>query len=110
MTLAVTDVRGTAQHQIAEAAKALGRSPQRRAVFAEMHSGKKRTKTASEIAKATRLPRKRVLEEAVKLAHKQIVTQTKRDGEIAYQRDNFSTSIEVTFSNGLTGGKSRRAT
>src|SRR5439155_8095269 len=35
------------------------------------------------------LRRKRVLEEAVKLVHKQIVTQTTRDGDIAYQRDNF---------------------
>jgi hypothetical protein len=89
MTLAVTDVRGTAEHQISEAAKALGQSSQRRAVFREIHSGKRRTKTATAIAAATSLPRKRVLEEAVKLVHKQIVTQTTRDGEIAYQRDNF---------------------
>lgn len=89
MPLSVTDVRGGAEHQISEAAKALGRAPQRRAVFLEMHRGKKRIKTASEIAESIDLPRKRVLEEAVKLAHKQIITQTVRDGEIAYERDNF---------------------
>jgi hypothetical protein len=89
MTLPVTDVRGTAESQIAEAAKALGQSSQRRAVFREIHTGRKRKKTASEIATAISLPRKRVLEEAVKLAHRQIVTQTTYEGEVAYERDNF---------------------
>jgi TIR domain len=89
MTFAVTDVRATAEHQIAEAAKALGQSSHRRAVFREIHSGKKRIKTVQEIAEATALPRKRVLEEAVKLVHKQIIAKTKRDGDTAYERDNF---------------------
>jgi hypothetical protein len=89
MTVAVTDVRGTAQHQIAVAAQALGQSSQRRAVFREIHSGKRRIKTVAEIAQATALPRKRVLEEAVKLVHKQIIRKTKRDGDTAYERDNF---------------------
>jgi hypothetical protein len=89
MTVATTDVRGTAEHQIEVAAKALGGSSQRRAVFREIHSGKKRIKTIAEIAKAVALPRKRVLEEAVKLAHKQIITKTNRDGDMAYERDNF---------------------
>src|SRR6266566_1106905 len=51
--------------------------------------GKKRTKTIAEIAAAVALPRKRVLEEAVKLAHKQIITKTRRGGDMAYERDNF---------------------
>lgn len=89
MTLPVTDVRGGADHQIGEAAKALGRSPQRRAVFREIHTGRKRIKTVQEIAEATGLSRKRVLEEAVKLVHKQIVTKATRDGDTAYERDNF---------------------
>lgn len=89
MTIAVTDVRGGAEHQISEAAKALGKAAQRIAVFREIHSGKKRIKTATEIARAIGLPRKRVLEEAIKLVHKQIVDLTKRNGELAYQRDNF---------------------
>src|SRR5437773_465109 len=88
MTLHVAD-RGTAEHQIEVAAKALGGSSQRRAVFRAIHSGKKRTKTIAEIADAVALPRKRVLEEAVKLAHKQIITKTRRDGDMAYERDNF---------------------
>jgi len=87
--LAVTDVRGTAEHQIAEAARALGQSSHRQAVFREVHSGKKRIKTVAEIAEAVSLPRKRVLEEAVKLVHKQIIKKTARDGDTAYERDNF---------------------
>jgi hypothetical protein len=89
MTLAVTDVRSGADPQINEAAKALGQSSQRRAVFRQIHSGRKRTKTVQEIADAIPLPRKRVLEEAVKLVHKQIIQKTSQDGETAYVRDNF---------------------
>src|SRR5688572_5625260 len=89
MTLAVTDVRSGGERQIEQAAKALGESSHRRAVFREIHSGKKRIKTVQEIADATALPRKRVLEEAVKLAHEQIIKKTKRDGDTAYERDNF---------------------
>jgi hypothetical protein len=89
MALPVTDVRGTAEHQILEAARALGQSSQRRAVFREIHTGKKRIKTVQEIADAIALPRKRVLEEAVKLVHKQIISKTVRDGDTAYERDNF---------------------
>jgi hypothetical protein len=89
VTIATTDVRGTAEHQIHVAAEALGQASQRRAVFREIHRGKKRIKTVEEIAKATALSRKRVLEEAVKLVHKQIITKTTRDGDTAYERDNF---------------------
>lgn len=89
MTIATTDVRGTAEHQIQMAAEALGQASQRRAVFREIHRGKKRINTVEEIAKATALPRKRVLEEAVKLVHKQIIKKTTRDGDTAYERDNF---------------------
>jgi hypothetical protein len=89
MSIAVTDVRGSAEHQIDVAAKAIGRSPQRRAVFREIHSGRRRVKSATEIAEAIGLPKKRVLEEAVKFVHRQIVTRAKRNGDTAYERDNF---------------------
>ncbi len=89
MTIAVTDVRTGAEHQINEAARALGQASQRRAVFREIHTGKRRTKTVQEVASAIALPRKRVLEEAVKLVHKQIIKKTSRDGDTAYERDNF---------------------
>ncbi len=88
MSVPVTDFRSNSNDQIAHAVKVLGRSKDRLAVFREIHRGKKKIKTASEIAKGTGLKRKRVLEEGVKLAHKQIVIQTERNGEVAYQRDN----------------------
>lgn len=89
MTLSVTDVRSNPKDQIAHAADVLGRSKDRLAVFLELHRGKRRIKTASEIAQATGLMRKRVLEEGKRLVHKQIVRQTERDGDIAYERDGF---------------------
>lgn len=89
MTLPVTDVRSNPQDQIAHAANVVGRSKDRLAVFLEVHRGRKRIKTATEIADATGLKRKRVLEEAKKLVHKQILKQTERDGDVAYERDGF---------------------
>jgi len=89
MTTAVTDARSHSNDQIAHAAKVLGRSEPRIAVFRQIHSGKQRTKTATQLAKEAGMKRKRVLEEAIKLVHKHIVTQTVRDGEVAYERDNF---------------------
>ncbi len=89
MTVPVTDVRSNPQDQIAHAANVLGRSKDRIAVFLELHRGRQRIKTATEIAQATRLKRKRVLEEAKKLEHKQIIKLTRRGGEVAYERDGF---------------------
>lgn len=85
----VTDARSNSNDQIAHAVKVIGRSKDRLTVFLELHSGRQKIKTASQIAKATGLSRKRVLEEGKKLAHKQIINQTTRDGDIAYQRDDF---------------------
>jgi len=84
-----TDTRSNPNDQIASASKALERAPQRIAVFLAIHSTKKKIKTASEVAKLAKLKRKRVLEEAKKLVNKHIIGQTKRNGEIAYERDDF---------------------
>jgi len=89
MTQPVSDVRSNPNDNIAFAAAVLGRSKDRIAVFKEIHRGRKTTKTATEIANATGLKRKRVVEEAVKLIHKEIIKKAKRDGEIAYTREGF---------------------
>jgi len=89
MTLSVSDVRSNPQDQIAFAASVIGRSRDRARVFDEIHRGRSRVKDVSRIARSTGLSRKRVLEEAKRLVHKQIVKQTKRDGDIAYERDGF---------------------
>jgi hypothetical protein len=84
-----TDTRSNHNDQIASAVKALGHSPQRIAVFLAIHSTSRRIKTVGEIAARSKLNRKRVLEEGKKLVNKGIITQTKRDGDTAYERDNF---------------------
>ena len=87
MTMLVTDLRGA--HQIDAAVKALGRARQRIEVFREIHSGRSRVKTATQIADAIGIARKRVFEEAVKLRHKGVIGEATRNGEVAYQPDNF---------------------
>ncbi len=89
MTLPVTDVRSNPQDQIAHAVKVLGRSKDRLAVFLKLHHGRKKIKTATELSHLTGLDRKRVLEEGKLLVHKQLIKQTERDDDVAYERDGF---------------------
>jgi len=89
MPLPVTDVRSNSNDQIAHAAQVLGRSKSRIKVFIAMHSSRQRTKTVSQLVKETGLKRQRVLDEAKHLVHKQLVNQTTRQGEVAYERDGF---------------------
>lgn len=89
MTTRVTDPRSNAHDQIAYIAKAVGRSPARIAVFEFIHKGKPKLKSVSEIERGTKLPRKRVLDEAKWLVNKEVVKQTKKDDEIAYEKDTF---------------------
>ena len=91
MTLPVSDARSNHPDQIAYiAAKVLGKSKDRLKVFLFIHKGKKKFKTASDIAKGTGMRRKRVLEEGKKLVHKEVVKQDVGGGEIGYIRDAFS--------------------
>ena len=77
MPIDVSDVRSSPSDQIAHAAKVIGKSLHRKAVFRAIYYGKKRVKTVAEIHQATSLPRKRVLEEGKKLAKQHVVHQTK---------------------------------
>jgi len=85
----VTDFRSNAQDQIANAARAIGRSRDRRRVFEVVYTGKKKTKTVAEIAKLAGMKEIRVLQEGGKLADLGIVTQTKVGGKTAYEKDKF---------------------
>jgi len=89
MTTSVSDARSNSPDQIAYVAKVLGRSEPRIAVFRAIHSGRGRRKTAARVAKVAGMRRKRVLEEAIKLVHKQVITQTKRADDVVYERDDF---------------------
>lgn len=90
MTLPVSDARSNYPDQIAYIAKALGRAKDRIKVFLFIHKGKKKFKTATEIATGTGMSRKRVLEEGKKLVHKEVVKQDTVNGEIGYFRDALS--------------------
>jgi hypothetical protein len=85
----VTDPRGSANDQIEHAAKTIGRSPQRRAVFVAIYRGKRKAKTVTELNAATRLGKMRVLQLGRELASQHIVEQTTIDGEVAYVKDDF---------------------
>jgi DNA-binding transcriptional regulator GbsR (MarR family) len=89
MTLGVTDSRSNANDQIAHAVAIIGRSKHRADVFRAIYFGKQKTKTVDEIAATTRLPAKRVLEEAKKLSSNDIVHQDKEKGKTCYGKDKF---------------------
>jgi hypothetical protein len=84
----VTDVRSNENEQIEYAAKRIGKNgTRRRKVFDEIYRGKKNPKTAAEIADATRLSLKEVLNEGRKLADWHIVEQTRVGTGTAYKKD-----------------------
>lgn len=89
MPIETTDVRSSPHEQIVHCVEVLGRSKDRRKVFEAIHEGKKRIKTADEIAETTELKKIRVLQEAKKLVNNRIVKQTKKNGKTAYEKDGF---------------------
>jgi hypothetical protein len=83
----VSDTRANLNENIVHAAKIIGRSAHRRAVFSVIYTGRNKYWTATEISKRTKLKRVRVLQEGGKLAGNEIVQQQKIDGDIAYSKD-----------------------
>lgn len=82
----VSDSISNLNDQIANVAKILGRSEQRRLVFTAIYAGKKKIKTKSEIARSTKLSEMRVLQEAGKLVGNHIVELIKVKGETTYKK------------------------
>jgi hypothetical protein len=90
MVTSVSDARSNANDQLAHAAKTLGGSKARRAVFDVIMRGKKEIKSISYVMEATGLSRKRALTEAKKLVNNDLVTQVhEKGGETAYKKDAF---------------------
>jgi hypothetical protein len=87
MPVNVADVRANRNETIQHAAQVIGRSEQRRELFAAIYHGKKEVKTVLELAEKTGLPAKRVLELGRKLADTQLVEQEKVNGRVAYRKD-----------------------
>jgi len=92
MPLPVSDKASNKEENIRHAAEVLGKSKDRKRVFEAIYFGKKNVKTVEEIVEATGLPRKRVLEEAVRLANQQIALKVRVNGKLAYQKDGFIAS------------------
>jgi hypothetical protein len=83
----VSDLRSNENDQIDFAVRSIGKGRHRRLVFEAVYFGKSPIKTVSKLCAITHLPRKRVLEEAIKLAHKDLIVQTKIAGELAYKKE-----------------------
>lgn len=86
MTVRVADVRANLNENIRHAARIIGRSKARLAVFAAIYRGKKQVKTVDDLMKATRLSQVRVLQEGGKLAANEIVEQVEVKGRVAYKK------------------------
>ena len=85
----VSDVASNPNENIAHAATVIGRSPQRRAVFQAIYTGKQKIKTVPELASTTGLSEKRVVELGRQLASNSTVIQTKIQGRVAYEKIPF---------------------
>jgi hypothetical protein len=92
--ITVSDTRSNAPEQIAHAAKTIGRSPHKAAVFRAVYHGKKKQKTIDEVVKdegvrAEGMSRKRVLEEAAKLAGHDLFGKKREKGTVMYEPYSF---------------------
>src|SRR2546425_5074560 len=85
----VTDTRSNANDQIAHAVKVIGRSKQKRDVFAFVYRNQRPFKKVSDMMKALKLRRIDVLDAGKALADNGIVTRKKIEGETAYGKDAF---------------------
>ena|SRR5260221_9958942 len=89
MSTTVSDVSGNRNDKIANAAKVLGRAPQRTLVFIKLYSGKK-MKTVSEIMELTKLSQVRVLQETKKLVAEDLISEVPgKTKEKTFEKINF---------------------
>jgi hypothetical protein len=87
--LEVNDSQSNRPELIVDAAKAIGRSVQKRRVFEAIYKHKKRTRSVIEIAAMTGLSAMRVLQLGGQLQADHIVNQAKKDGRVAYVQKPF---------------------
>ncbi len=91
MSKIVSNPSADRNEKLANAAKVIGRSEDRKKVFLAMHRGKQKIKKVSDICNITKLGRIRVLQEAKKLHAEDIIEQlpNKVKGETAYRKSDF---------------------
>jgi len=89
MVQPVSDIGSNAEENVAHAAKVIGRSTHRRRVFNAIYTGKRRTKSVSELIATTGLSHRRVLDAGKRLADNRLVKATRLNGETAYEKIDF---------------------
>ena len=89
MVHSVSDLGSNPNENIDNAARAICRSRHRRLVFTAIYTGKRRSKTVSDLMKATSPIRTRVLDAGKKLADAELVKTTKINGQTAYEKIGF---------------------
>lgn len=89
MTQRVSDPASNRNEHIENAAKAIGRSEQKRKVFEAIHHGKKARKAVAEIAQMTNLTEKQVLNVAKPLVKKEVFEQERDKGTTYYKKNSF---------------------
>lgn len=89
MPISVSDSVSNANEQIEHAARAIGRSKLRRRVFEAIYTGKKREKTADEIARRLGLGCNQVLNAGKSLVNKHVVEQAGGYGHTSYRKIDF---------------------
>jgi hypothetical protein len=89
MPLEVSDKIANLNDHLANAARLLQKSPQRRKIFETIYRGKKRAKSKADIARMTGFTEMRVLQEGAKLAANQLVESVKQNGATAYKKIDF---------------------
>lgn len=82
-----TAERANLNDNIANAAKLISKSKDRRAVFQAIYFGRKTWKSASELARATGLKRKRVVEEAKRIVDHKFARPKREHRDMWYSRD-----------------------
>lgn len=89
MAIDVRDTLSNRPEHIVEAATAIGRSAQKRAVFEAAYYHKKQKKGASEIAERTGLTKKQVLTAGKALVERGLLLQDRKGSEVAYVQIPF---------------------
>jgi hypothetical protein len=98
VVIRISNSSGDLNDKIANAARVIGKSRDRLDVFMIIYKGKRRIKTVTDIFTSGKLKtKKRVLEEAKKLASNDIIIQTRQNGETAYEKIDFYTSNRNTI-------------
>lgn len=87
MTTHVTDVRSNPNEQVVHAIRVIGKSDQRLAVFKAVYLGKRKIKSLPEVATASRLSKKRVLEVGLALASAGLFKKYRLNGRTVFEKD-----------------------